>query len=183
MLNDIALQAEGSSLLLMVPLLICCMLPMIMRMFKRRPQSGMITTESDTWFTSYKITEAFEKVKDYVLKWKKEKKPEQPSKSVFSLFKPGVPSERFVTSESVPPRLLKFSDPIEGNFSFEFTETEAGGTAVRINYLPPLKNRVQKMRSNFPLKIPLAAGTPCTACGKPVLPDFKMCPFCGQKNK
>jgi endogenous inhibitor of DNA gyrase (YacG/DUF329 family) len=24
---------------------------------------------------------------------------------------------------------------------------------------------------------------PCPACGKPVSPDFKVCPFCGEKIK
>lgn len=183
MFNNIALQLEDP--LILLPMLICCMIPFIMRMFKKQGPSSAAATEMDTWFTSYGIKEAFEKVKNHVSKWKSRSKSEPTRQSQFSLFggARAPPSERFVALDSVSPRLLKFSDPVEGNVAFEFTETEAGGTAIRVNYHPRLKDRLQKMRASFPLKIPLAAGTPCTACGKPVLPDFKVCPFCGQKTK
>ena len=91
--------------------------------------------------------------------------------------------KRFVLTESIPPRLLKYSDVAQGNISFEFTETEVGGTTILVNYYPILKDKVQRMKAHYPLKIPFTAGTPCTACGKPVLPDFKGCPYCGQKLK
>ncbi len=181
MFENIALQADGSSFLFLLPLLVCCMVPFIMRMFQRQAPSSVAPTEMDTWFSSYEIKEAFEKVNDHVTKWRSQSKREPTSQSQFSFFGRKPPPERFAASGSVSPRLLKFSDPLEGNVAFEFTETEAGGTAIRVNYNPRLKDRLQKMRASFPLKIPMAAGTPCEACGKPVLPDFKACPFCGQK--
>jgi len=183
LLKNIILQANASSLLLLLPLLICCMLPLITRLFQKPIPSGLTGTETDVWFTSYGINEAFETVKNHVFSWKSEEERKATSSSRFSFLKSKHPSERFIISESIPPRLIKFSDPIEGNVTFEFTETEPGGTAIRVNYYPTLRDRIQKMRANFPLKIPFAAGLPCPACGKPVFPDFKVCPFCGEKLK
>ncbi len=181
MLKNIIFQANGSSLLLILPLLICCMLPLITRMFQKPASPNLSSLETDVWFTSYGIDEAFEAVKNHVFSWRGEKEVKPSSR--FSLFKNKTPPERFVTSESIPPRLIKFSDPIEGDVTFEFTETESGGTAIRVSYYPILRDRIQKMRANFPIKIPFAAGLPCPACGKPVLPDLKVCPFCGEKIK
>jgi hypothetical protein len=179
--ENIIFQANGSSLLLLLPLLICCMLPLLTRLFQRPTPSSLASTETDVWFTSYKIDEAFEAVKNHVFSWRNQEEAKPSSK--FSIFKNKAPPERFVTSESIPPRLIKFSDHIEGNVTFEFTETEPGGTAIRVNYYPSLKDKIQRMRASFPLKIPFAVGLPCSACGKPVLPDFKVCPFCGEKLK
>ena len=181
MLKNIIFQADGSSLLLILPLLICCMLPLITRMFQKPAPSSLASTETDVWFTSYGINEAFEAVKNHVFSWRNDVEVKPSSR--FSLFKNKTPPERFTTSESIPPRLIKFSDPIEGNVTFEFTETEPGGTAIRVSYYPILRDKIQKMRASFPLKIPFAAGLPCPACGKPVFPDFKVCPFCGEKIK
>jgi len=183
MFNNMALQLEETSYLLLLPLLVCCMLPMIMRMFRKPSPSTGAITEVDTWFTSYGINEAFDMVKGHISSWRSQKESEPASKSKFSLFGSKPPPERFVASESIPPRLLKFSDPVEGDLTFEFTETEAGGTAIRVNYYPHLKDRVQKMRASFPLKVPFVAGTPCATCGKTVLPEFNICPFCGQRIK
>ncbi|MBS7658798.1 MAG: zinc ribbon domain-containing protein [Candidatus Bathyarchaeia archaeon] len=179
MFKDVIFQT-GSGLLLLLPLLLCCMLPLITRLFQKPVSSSLVNMETDVWFTSYAINEAFEAVKNHVLLWRNE---EVKSSSRFSLFKNKPQSERFVTSESIPPRLIKFFDPIEGSVTFEFTETEPGGTVIKVSYHPILKDKIQKMRANFPLKIPFAAGLPCSACGKPILPDFKVCPFCGEKTK
>lgn len=184
MLNEFVLQEAGgpSSLLLLLPLLLCCMIPLLTRMYQK-PSQAAAPIEIDTWFTSYRIDEAFEAIKNYVSGWRKQAAGEVNEGRGFPLFKPKPPPERFVTSESAPPRLIKFSDPIEGSLTFELTETELGGTAIRVNYHPNLRGRVQKMRAAFPLKIPFAAGSPCSGCGRPLLPDFKLCPYCGQKTK
>jgi hypothetical protein len=138
------------------------------------------TAESDVWFTSYKPDEAFELVKKEIDNWRQQSletyKPPR-----FSLSK--APKERFTVTQSLPPRLYRVSDPIEGETAFEFTETEIGGTAVRVNFNASSRSRVQTFRAALPIKTPYAAGIPCNACGRPVLPDFVVCPYCGQKLK
>lgn len=180
---DTFLQADGSSLLMILPLLICCLLPILMRSFQKPSQQSAVRTEEDVWFTSLGINKAFEKVETQVSRWKDEKPSMPKSRTKFSLFGGKPPPKRFTISESIAPRLLKINDPIEGSVSFEFTETEVGGTAIRISYYPLLQDRIQKMRTSFPLKIPFAAGTPCEACGKPILPEFNICPYCSHKIK
>jgi len=114
-------------------------------------------------------------------KWRQQSLAAAEKPSRFSLRKP--PKERFTVTQSLPPRLYRLSDPLEGEVTFEFTDTEAGGTSIRINYQPPARGRVQTFRAAVPVKLPYAAGKPCSACGRPVLPDFVACPYCGQKLK
>jgi hypothetical protein len=166
-------------LLLLIPLLLCCMMPMLMR----RGQGSAAPTsggESDVWFTSNKPDDAFELVRKEVDNWRQQSLETKPT-TRFSLRKP--PKERFTVTQSLPPRLYRVSDPLEGEIAFEFTETEVGGTSVRVNFQPPARGRVQTFRASLPIKLPFAAGKPCSACGRPVLPDFVTCPYCGQKLK
>ncbi len=183
MFTDFVLQAEGLSSLYLLPILIiCCLLPYLMRSFQKPDPTKALASSADIWFTPYRIDKSYDMVKKQVSKWRIQEKSKQPTESKISLFRSKTPSFRFVLSEDTPTRLIKYSDPVEGNLSFEFTETESGGSSIRVNYHPNMKDRIQKMRASFPLKIPFTAGTPCSACGKPVLPDFKICPYCGQKN-
>jgi len=182
MLPAAALQAPTSSLqmlLLLIPLLLCCMMPMLMR--RGQPSGAPASSvESDVWFTSYKEDEAFDLVRVEVEKWRQQSL-ETAKPPRFSLRKP--PKERFTVIQSLSPRLYRLSDSLEGEVTFEFTPTEVGGTSIRVNYQPPARPRVQTFRANLPIKLPYAAGKPCSACGKPVLPDFVTCPYCGQKLK
>jgi hypothetical protein len=179
-----ALQAtpptsNWTMLLMIIPLLLCCMMPMLMR--RGQGTAGPSTPgESDVWFTTYKSDEAFELVKKEVDNWRQQSL-ESMKPSRFSLRK--IPKERFTVTQSLPPRLYRLSDPLEGEVAFEFTETEIGGTSIRVNFQSPARARVQTFRASLPIKQPFAAGKPCTACGKPVLPDFVACPYCGQKLK
>jgi hypothetical protein len=167
-------------LLLIIPLLLCCMMPMLMKRGQRGAAGPTTSGESDVWFTSYKPDEAFELVKKEVENWRTQS-IETTKPSRFSLRK--VPKERFTVTQSLPPRLYRLSDPLEGETSFEFTETEERGTSIRVNYQLPARARVQMFRASLPIKQPFVAGKPCTGCGKPVLPDFVTCPYCGQKLK
>jgi hypothetical protein len=172
-------QSPLTMLLLIIPLLLCCMLPQLMK--RGQGSAGSTTTaESDVWFTSYKSDEAFELVKKEIDNWRQQSL-ETTKPPRFSLRK--APKERFTVTQSLPPRLYRVSDPIEGEIAFEFTETEVGGTAVRVNFNASSRSRVQTFRASLPIKTPYAAGIPCNACGRPVLPDFVVCPFCGQKLK
>ncbi len=166
-------------LLLIIPLLICCLMPMLMR--RGQGSAGPTTSgESDVWFTTYKPDEAFELVKKEVDNWRQQSL-ETTKPPRFSLRK--APKERFTVVQSLPPRLYRLSDPIEGETTFEFTETEVGGTSIRANFQLPARARVQTFRASLPIKLPFAEGKPCSACGRPVLPDFVTCPYCGQKLK
>lgn len=176
--------AGGSNLqmlLLIIPLLLCCLMPMLMRRGQGRVASTGAADESDVWFTSYKPDEAFELVKKEVENWRQQSLETMKPPPRFSLRKP--PKERFTVTQSLPPRLYRLSDPLEGEIAFEFTETEVGGTSVRVNFQSPARGRVQTFRASLPIKLPFAAGKPCSACGRPVLPDFVTCPHCGQKLK
>jgi hypothetical protein len=173
-------QSNLQMLLLLIPLILCCMMPMLMRRGQGAAAPSGSAGESDVWFTSYKPDEAYELVKKEVENWRQQSvQTTKPAR--FSLRK--IPKERFSVSQSLPPRLYRLSDPLEGEVAFEFTEMEVGGTAVRVNFQPPARARVQTFRASLPIKLPFAAGTPCSACGRPVLPDFVTCPYCGQKLK
>jgi len=156
------------------------MMPMLMRRGQGPGAAATTTGESDVWFTAYKSDEAFELVKKEVENWRQQS-IETTKPPRFSLRK--TPRERFAVTQSLPPRLYRLSDPREGEVAFEFTETEVGGTSIRVNFSPPARARVQTFRASLPIKLPFAAGTPCSACGRPVLPDFVTCPYCGQKLK
>ena len=107
-------QAPGGSslqmLLLIIPLLICCMLPMLMRRGQGGAASTGATGESDVWFTSYKPDEAFEIVKKEVENWRQQAVETMKPPPRFSLRKP--PKERFIVTQSLPPRLYRLSDPL-----------------------------------------------------------------------
>jgi len=90
-------------------------------------------------------------------------------------------AERFVEKENTPPRLLSLTDS-SGSIYFEFTEVEGGGTVVKATYARSIKGRVAKLKTELPLKIPATpVGLKCPSCGKPVLREFNMCPYCGSE--
>ena len=81
--------------------------------------------------------------------------------------------------EKTPPRLISLSDAT-GPVYFEFTEVEGGGTVVKATYGSALKGRVAKLKATLPLKVPATPiGLSCPSCGKPVLKEFNLCPYCG----
>jgi len=53
---------------------------------------------------------------------------------------------------------------------------------VKATYNSALKGRVAKLKAVLPLKIPATpVGLNCPSCGKPVLREFNLCPYCGSK--
>lgn len=184
--EDIILQAGGTSgLLLFIPLLLCCMLPMIMRMFKQRGAGGAVggPTETDVWFTSYPIKDAYGRIEAVTEEWRNLVSQVETKPSRFGFGRKKTPQERFAVSQTIPPRLYRVQDGFEGDVTFEFTEVENGGTSIRATYSPGAKARIQTLRANMPLKVPFGVGVPCSACGKMLLPEFSSCPYCGQKVK
>ncbi len=164
----------------MLPLLlICCLLPFLFRGPGQRPTE--ITREADSWITPQQIEEVFNNIVREVENWKKEILPER--KTVFPFGKKEEKrEERFIVSQSIPPRLLRVTDTREGEIVFELMEIEGDGTSVKVSFSPPAKQRVQTFKAQFPAKI-LTGWQSCPSCGKPILPDFVVCPYCGQRLK
>jgi uncharacterized OB-fold protein len=58
---------------------------------------------------------------------------------------------------------------------------EGGGTVVKATYNSNIKARVTRFKARQPLRIPaVPVGGRCPACGKATLPEFKLCPYCGE---
>jgi hypothetical protein len=162
---------------LLLPLL-CCML---MGQRGEKPQEAGPETES--FYTTQPIQESFDDVAEEMTKWRQEakEKKEEPgiTSSITRLLKGGTPTERFTEKERIPPRLLSLTDST-GPLYFEFTEVEGGGTVVKATYNQALKGRVARLKAALPLKVPAApVGLSCPSCGKPVLREFNVCPYCG----
>jgi len=163
---------------LLLPLL-CCM----MTMGQRGEKSAESGSEAESFYTTQSIHEAYAKVEEETAKWRMEaqekKQPEGPVASLRKLLGGGVHAERFAQKERTPPRLLSLSDST-GPVFFEFTEVEGGGTVVRATYGSALKELVARLKAGLPLKIPaVPVGLNCPSCGKPVLREFNLCPYCG----
>ena len=168
------------SILILLPLIVCCLLMSIMRGGAGRQAPAETALETDVWFMPQKIEEAYKIIEDKTRGWVEEK-PAETKPSRFALRQP-VPSG-FRAVESMPPRLYKLYSAREGEVAFEFTEVEGDGTSVKASYHPAARSRVQSLRAQLPLKVPSSVGKPCPYCGNPVLPDHTYCPFCGHSLK
>lgn len=175
---------EGGSydfLWYLLPLL-CCLMAMGQR--GESPQEA--GTESESFYTTQDIKDAFDRIEEEVAKWRQDAlERKETSRGIASTLRRvlggGQPAERFVENENTPPRLLSLTDS-SGSIYFEFTEVEGGGTVVRATYARSIKGRVATLKTKLPLKIPATpVGLKCPSCGKPVLQEFNLCPYCGSK--
>jgi hypothetical protein len=164
---------------------LCCVMSMTMGQRGERPSSQRV--ESELWYTINNIKTTYEEIEKIVNEWHEGSKSETPPPSSFMdnirnlLTGRREPGERFVTKEKDSPRLYVVSDP-SGPIYFELTEVEDGGTVVKTTYNYDLKERMAKFKSGLPLRIPSTPiGLNCPTCGKDVLPDFELCPYCGEK--
>lgn len=166
---------------LLLPLiLLCCLLPMLMRGGMGR--SVEIPREVDVWTTPQRIENVFDTIVREVESWR-EKVLTKPQKRSFPFLKGGKEARgRFEIFQSIPPRLLKIVDRQEGEMVFELTEIEGGGTSVRASFSPYAKQRIQTFKAQLPAKI-MIGWQACPYCGKPTLSDYNLCPYCGQKLK
>ena len=118
--------------------IICCAIaiPLISRSGggqSSRPHTG----ESDLWYMTQNIDEAYETINKEVDSWREKAEEEDAKpKSLFSkLTRGGKKGPRFVVKESIAPRLITIGDPVLGVIYFELTEVEEGGTTVKASYL------------------------------------------------
>ena len=155
-------------------MMLCCMLPTLFR-----GQSTPETKESDSWYVSYGIQEAYNAITEEVDVWR-ERAEIRRSKNRFS-FLSLKKSAFFVVDEAVPPKLYRVNDEQSGNISFEFTEVEGGGTSVKSMYDSKSRALVQGLKAKMPTKIPASGPKVCPSCGREIMPDFKVCPFCGTR--
>lgn len=177
-------QGEGGGLDLiwiLLPLL-CCVMMMTQR-GERRPVHETVTESS---FTVEDIDTTYKTIERETAGWQREMEEGKGGPTPFAsklrwIIGGGKAEERFVVRESVPPRLHRLDDST-GPIYFELTEVEGGGTVVKTTYNPAIKSRMAKFKASLPLKIPATPiGDNCPSCGKPVLREFNVCPYCGEK--
>lgn len=173
----------ATDILWMVLPVICCLLMMTQSRGEQRAEPPR--TEVESWYTTQGIEETYKSIENETAEWrKKAQERAERSSSLLSRLRGGTPKpeERFVLQETIPPKLFRLSDPIAGPVYFELTEVEGGGTVVKATYGSSIKRQVAEFKARSPLKIPAAPiGNRCTSCGKPVLPEFILCPYCGEK--
>jgi hypothetical protein len=180
-------ESTGGELDLLSTLLpiICCVIaiPLISRSGGGQ-SSQAPTRESDLWYTTQNVEEAYDTINKEVDSWrvKAEEEDAKPRSFISKLTKRGKKGSRYVIRESIAPRLITIRDPVGGNIDFELIEVEEGGTTVKASYGSVVKNRIVTFKARSPLKIPrVPIGNNCTSCGKAVLSEFILCPYCGQK--
>jgi len=172
------IQEGGTDFLtLLLPLALCCMMPSL---FGQRNEPKP-TIESDAWFVSTGIKETYEIILKESDEW--EKQAEQRPKGRFSFLSRNKPA-LFVVDQAVPPRLYRVKDKELGEISFELTEVEDGGTAVKSTYDSKARDLIQNFKAKSPIKIPSGSSPKiCPSCTKPMMPEFNTCPYCGTKLK
>lgn len=175
----------GFDLIWLLLPLICCMMSMGQR-GGGGPSPAQGGNESESWFTSLDRESAYKKIEEEVARWreKSEVKREDGGSIVDRLknmLGGGKPQPRFLVDEEDSPNFLALQDRT-GPVYFEFTEVEGGGTVVKATYNLAIKKRIAKLKTELPIKIPAnPIGLKCPACGKPVMPEFDLCPYCGEK--
>jgi hypothetical protein len=161
---------------------LCCLMTMGQR--GEKPQE--VGTESESFYTTQDIQESFGKIEEEVAKWRLEAAEKKEASrgvtsSIRNLLGGGRSQERFVENENNPPRLLRLTDS-SGPIYFELTEVEGGGTVVKATYARAIKRMVATFKAGLSLKIPATpVGLKCPSCGKPVLREFNLCPYCGSE--
>jgi len=144
--------------------------------------------EVESWYTAQDIGTAYKAIEAKTAEWRKEaEESKEAPRGIGERLRGalgggrGAPEERFVVKEAVEPKLYRLDDR-SGPIFFELTEVEGGGTVVKATYGSTIKTRMAKFKTELPLKIPATPiGNRCPSCGKPVLPEFVVCPYCGEK--
>jgi hypothetical protein len=151
----------------------------------RSEQKEVPKSEAESWYTTQNIEETYTSIENETAEWrKKAQESRERSGSFLSrlIGRTTKVEERFVVQETISPRLLRLSDKTAGPIYFELTEVEGGGTVVKATYSSSIRRQIAEFKARSPLKIPaVPIGNRCPACGKPVLPEFILCPYCGEK--
>ncbi len=149
-------------------------------LFRQEGQPPQETAESDSWYVTYGIQDAYDEIVKETDGWR-EKAMARRSKSRFSLSR--KKPEFYVVDQEAPPRLYRLKDERAGVISFELTEVGEGGTTIKATFGPRTRSLVQNLRANMPVTVPTSGPKACPTCGKEMMPDFKTCPYCGTKLK
>ena len=170
---------------LLLPALLCLMCMGQSQGGERASQGEGIETES--WYTPQGIDEAYATIVTETAEWRKneEEKASMASESITSKLRRVLrvrrEQARFEVKEEIAPRLYRMADR-SGPMYFELTEVEEGGTVVKATYNSSIKAIVTRFKAGQPLKIPtIPVSKRCQVCSKPVLPEFVVCPYCGEK--
>ena len=170
---------------LLLPVLVCVLCMGQSQGGDRAPQGG--NTETESWYTPQGIDEAYAAIVAEAAEWRKkeEEKASASSEPILSRLRGvlggGRVQARFEVKEEMAPRLYRMADRT-GPVYFELTEVEDGGTVVKATYDSSIKARITRFKAEQPLKIPaIPVSKRCQVCGKPVLPEFVVCPYCGEK--
>ena len=167
--------------------IICCLAIPLLQSRGGGSQPVVSTRESDLWYTTQNIDEVYEIIGKEIEGWRVKAAEEKARQKSFIENLKSIgrkKGERFILEKEVSPRLYTLSDPVVGIINFELTEVEAGGTTVKASYGPIAKSRILDFKARSPLKIPVVPiGNNCPSCGKAVLREFLMCPYCGQQLK
>ena len=161
-------------------LLLCCMLPMLMR--GQGSQSEGVSTEMDIWFTGYTNQEAYDTVVKATDEFREKAEAEAKTrKSRLPSLRRGK-RERYTVDQTIPPHLHKISDRDAGPMQFEFSDAEGGGTQVKATFTARTKAFVQGLKAQMPTrKLLVPTATVCPSCGKQRQPEWQTCPYCGSK--
>jgi hypothetical protein len=139
--------------------------------------SSQQTTESDSWYVTYGIQEAYDAIVNETDDWR-ERAAVKSSKSRLSFLSRRTP-QNFVVDQAVSPRLYRLKDDQAGTVSFELIEVEDGGTVIKATYQGKTRSLIQNFKAKMPVKILGSNVRVCPSCGKDMEPDFKTCPYCG----
>ena len=178
----IAQEGLGSNWLWYLLPLACCLLTMT----QRGEDYSQSAQDSDTFYTSLSIEDSFKEVDDRIELWRIDAKENESNEkgiaaSIRKMIGGRKKTERFTVVDKTAPRLLNLND-VTGSIYFEFTPVEDGGTVVKVTYSQLLRGRMKRMKADLPVKIPATPiGLKCPSCGKPVLHEFNLCPYCGTK--
>jgi rubrerythrin len=146
-------------------------------LFRGQGGSSQQTTESDSWYVTYEIQEAYDAIVNETDDWR-DRAAVKSSKSRLS-FLTRKTLQNFIVDQAVSPRLYRLKDGQVGTVSFELIEVEDGGTVIKATYQGKAKSLIQNFKTKMPIKILGSDVRVCPSCGKDMEPDFKNCPYCG----
>jgi hypothetical protein len=145
--------------------------------FRGQGGSSQQTTESDSWYVTYEIQEAYDAIVNETDDWR-DRAAVKSSKSRLS-FLTRRTLQNFIVDQAVSPRLYRLKDGQVGTVSFELIEVEDGGTVIKATYQGKARSLIQNFKAKMPVKILGSNVRVCPSCGKDMEPDFKNCPYCG----
>jgi hypothetical protein len=146
-------------------------------LFRGQGGSSQQTTESDSWYVTYEIQEAYDAIVNETDDWR-DRAAVKSSKSRLS-FLTRRTLQNFVVDQDVSPRLYRLKDGQVGTVTFELIEVEDGGTVIKATYQGKARSLIQNFKAKMPVKILGSNVRVCPSCGKDMEPDFKNCPYCG----